>query len=60
MSHTQYITREIDQLNRLIDKKIIRGRSYRREAMRHKVLLRKLSGARFVSRGNSLPVFSWF
>lgn len=35
---------EMAKLNEVIDWKIIKGMSYRREAERHKFLLRRLSG----------------
>ena len=36
------ILREIDKLNDRIDRRILRGRSYAREAARHRMLLRRL------------------
>ncbi len=45
MSQHEYITsirNEISRLNRIIDHKIMIGRSYKIEAKRHKALLKKL------------------
>ena len=36
------LTREINQINRIIDKKILHGQSYASEAKAHKHLLSKL------------------
>jgi len=47
------IRSEIDRLNREIDIRIIKGLSYRREALRHKFLMAQL--ARLSERQNS-----WF
>lgn len=45
MSKQQYIQtlrNQISRLNVIIDRKIMLGRSYRMEARRHRILLRKL------------------
>ena len=47
------IRAEIERLNQEIDLKIIRGVSYKREAVRHKFLMRQLS---MLSRAHSF----WF
>ena len=39
----QALLSEIDRINEKIDQKIVRGRPYRKEAQRHKLLLAKLS-----------------
>jgi len=36
------LNKEIDKLNKRIDRKIIKGLSYRRDALTHKLLLSKL------------------
>jgi len=38
-----HLRRELDELNSIIDRKIVRGRDYRTEAARHKAILRSLS-----------------
>jgi len=45
MTRQQYINiieRELEKLNRKIDRKILRGETYFREAGEHKMLLRKI------------------
>lgn len=45
MTRHQYIKiieRELEKLNKRIDRKILRGESYFREAYEHKMLLRKI------------------
>lgn len=45
MSQKQYfktIEKEIQRINRIIDLKIIRGEEYKREALDHKLLLKKI------------------
>ncbi len=45
MSKRQYLktlNREIQKLNGIIDLKIVEGRDYRRESLRHKKLLREV------------------
>jgi hypothetical protein len=46
------IRAEIDHLNEIIDLKIIKGLSYRREALRHKALMAQLA--------RLAPRRSWF
>ncbi len=48
------LTKEINQLNRIIDKKIARGESYVREARLHKRLFAKLQS---IKHGSRLAVF---
>ncbi|MDA1334926.1 MAG: hypothetical protein O2794_02830 [bacterium] len=46
MSSKQFervITTELDKVNNRIDLKIIKGRSYRQDARRHKLLLQQLT-----------------
>jgi hypothetical protein len=64
MSQSQYIKaleREIQEINKKIDLKILRGESYLREARDHKLLLRKV---RYNTRRNFLrrifPTFTSF
>lgn len=45
------LRRELDLLNDVIDKKIIRGLSYAREARRHKFILSNLSSIRRTQTG---------
>jgi hypothetical protein len=40
--YTKTLRSEIDDLNRIIDQKIVRGLSYRRESLRHKQLIREM------------------
>ncbi len=40
------LRRELSSLNEIIDRKIIRGLSYSKEARRHKIVLRSLSNMR--------------
>ncbi len=40
------VSRELSNLNRQIDEKIVRGVSYDRDARRHKILLAQLAGVR--------------
>lgn len=57
------IRAEIERLNREIDLKIIKGVSYRREALRHKFLkaqLARLVPSRFSWLGRSLRLASLF
>lgn len=45
MTRQQYIyiiERELEKLNRRIDRKILRGQTYMREAQEHKLLLKKI------------------
>ena len=45
MSQKQYlksVEREIQRINKIIDKKIVRGETYFKEARDHKILLRKI------------------
>ncbi len=45
MSQTQYLKmleKEIQKLNRVIDRKILRGEEYWKEARDHKLMLRKV------------------
>ena len=45
MSQTQYLKmleKEIQKLNKVIDRKIMRGEDYRREARDHKLMLRRM------------------
>jgi hypothetical protein len=54
MSQKQYlktVEKEIQRINRIIDLKILRGEEYKREAMDHKLLLKKI---RFHNRQNFL------
>ncbi len=44
---------ELDKLNDIIDMKIIRGLPYRREALRHRFLLYRLSDLHRLPRFNS-------
>ncbi len=43
------IEKEVERLNKAIDQKIIKGLSYRQEAVRHKYLLAQLSSAKRMS-----------
>ncbi len=52
MSQKQYlksVEKEIQRINKIIDKKIVRGETYFKEARDHKLLLRKI---RFYERRN--------
>ncbi|MES3004540.1 MAG: hypothetical protein V4690_00335 [Patescibacteria group bacterium] len=49
------LLRELDFINDEIDKKIIRGLSYAKEARRHKFILNRLSDIRRAQDGNG-----WF
>ncbi len=40
------LKRQLDSLNEIIDRKIVRGLSYKREAQQHKFILTKLSNLR--------------
>jgi hypothetical protein len=45
MSQKQYVKmleREIEKLNRVIDRKILKGEDYRKEARDHKLILKKI------------------
>ena len=45
MSQKQYlktVEKEIQRINRIIDLKILRGEEYKKEAMDHKLLLKKI------------------
>lgn len=45
MSQTQYLKmleREIQKLNKVIDRKIVRGEDYRKEARDHKLILKRV------------------
>ena len=45
MSQSQYLKileREIQKINKKIDLKILQGQNYKKEAMEHKLLLRKV------------------
>ena len=62
MSHYQFashLRRELEQLNSIIDRKIVRGRDYRVEATRHRELLRSLSRMK-KQRSFSLNFLSFF
>ena len=50
------LRRELEALNDVIDRKIIKGLSYAREARRHKFLLSNLASLRRASR----PHAGWF
>jgi hypothetical protein len=50
------IKSELKSINEIIDKKIVKGLSYRREALRHRFLLNRLSDLHRLSRFQS----SWF
>ncbi|MES2023357.1 MAG: hypothetical protein V4439_01615 [Patescibacteria group bacterium] len=57
MSQTQYlkiVEKEIHNINKIIDRKILRGEEYWKEARDHKLLLRKV---RYVQRQNFLQRF---
>lgn len=43
------IEKEVEKLNKVIDQKIIKGLSYKHEAIRHKYLLSQLSSAKRMS-----------
>ena len=46
MSQTQYLKmleKEIQKINKVIDRKIIQGQDYRREARDHKLMLRRMN-----------------
>ena len=47
---------ELRKINEIIDFKIIQGQSYRREALRHRFLLNRLSDLHRLSRFHS----NWF
>lgn len=51
------INRELNYLNEVIDLKVIQGASYRREAKRHKLLLRMLGEVSRVKQ--QVPSFSF-
>ncbi|MEK7136408.1 MAG: hypothetical protein AAB821_02350 [Patescibacteria group bacterium] len=60
MTQYQYaksIKSEVDDLNRIIDQKIIRGLSYRRESLRHKKLIREMRGRRTNTSWRSIMSF---
>ena len=64
MSQAQYLKmleREIQAINKKIDLKIFKGQNYHKEAVEHKLLLRKV---RYHSRSNFLrkffPTFAQF
>lgn len=62
MSQNQFasnLRRELSELNTIIDRKIVRGRDYKREAARHKAVLRALSQLR-QQQSFSLNLFSFF
>ena len=45
MSQKQYVKmleKEMEKLNRVIDRKILRGEDYRKEARDHKLILKKI------------------
>ncbi len=50
------LRRELESINDIIDRKIIKGQSYVREARRHKFLLTSIANLRRASRVQS----SWF
>lgn len=50
------IREEIHQINDIIDVKILKGLSYKREALRHRFLLSRLSDMHRLPKFNS----SWF
>ena len=50
------IQSELKKINKVIDLKIIQGESYRREALRHRFLLNRLSDLHRLSRFHS----NWF
>lgn len=57
MSQNQYLKmleREIQRINKKIDLKIIQGQNYKKEAMEHKLLLRKV---RYHARRNFFARF---
>ena len=47
---------ELKRINEIIDLKIVQGESYRREALRHRFLLNRLSDLHRLSRFHS----NWF
>jgi len=51
------INRELNYLNEVIDLKVIQGASYKKEAKRHKLLLRMLGEVSRQTR--SVPAFSF-
>ena len=56
MSSEQYkyaILDELDKLNRRIDLKIVRGRTYRKEALRHRLIVSQLH---YIERRTQQPV----
>jgi hypothetical protein len=64
MSQSQYLKmleREIQRINKKIDLKILQGQNYRKEAIEHKLLIKKV---RYHSRSNFLrkffPTFAQF
>lgn len=54
-----HLRRELEQLNSIIDRKIVRGRDYRAEAARHKEILRSLTRMK-KQRTLSLNFLSFF
>lgn len=57
MSQSQYLKmleREIQNINKKIDIKILQGQSYRKEAIEHKLLIKKV---RYHSRSHFLRKF---
>lgn len=58
MNRVQYlkiIEKEIHNINKRIDMKILQGQEYKKEALEHKILLKKI---RQHSRTNFFPDFS--
>lgn len=52
---TFLLDREVDKLNRVIDKKIAQGKTYKREAEIHKELLQRITKIR--RQGNVMAMF---
>jgi hypothetical protein len=48
------LKKELTILNYVIDQKILKGRSYAKEARRHKIILNSLNHLRSVNRSNWL------
>ena len=58
---SKIVQAEINKLNQIIDLKIIRGESYKKEARRHKFLMSQLNGLNRQSSFRAAPIrASWF
>jgi hypothetical protein len=66
MNREQYvkiIERELQNINKIIDMKILQGMEYKKEALNHKILQKKMrqhSRKSFLSKFSAVPQFLMF